>query len=144
MAETCNTVEMMGYGLIQVRICYSIHTNTRSYGRNHGKKESRCSTSIQNSFQMRFIYGPYTPEHTQKRLDLTRQSSTPRTEIRPCYVTVPTAATGSIKPYNYYITDGPYAGLCHHTTVLTPWTIPRCCHRSDFYCVSLYEGRHWL
>jgi len=47
------------------------------------KKKSRCSIYIQNSFQMRFIYGPYTPEHTQKRLDLTRASSTPRTEIRP-------------------------------------------------------------
>jgi hypothetical protein len=45
-----------------------------------------------------------TPEHIQKRLDLTRASSALRTAIRPPFVTVPTTAVGHIKPHNYKIT----------------------------------------
>ena len=103
MAETCSTVEMISCGLIQVHIC-TAYTQTHALMDETTppppKKKSRGSISIQNSFQMRFIYGPYTPEHTQKRLDLTRASSTPRTEIRPSHVTFPTAPTSPIKPHN--------------------------------------------
>jgi hypothetical protein len=33
-----------------------------------------------------------------------------------------------------------HADLCYHTTELTKGTIPRCCHRSDFYCVLFYDA----
>jgi hypothetical protein len=76
MAEMCSTVEMISCGLIQVHICI-VYTQTHALtDETTAKKKSRCSISIQNSFQMRFIYGPYTSEHIQKRLDLTRASST--------------------------------------------------------------------